>query len=384
MSELPTRHQSHTDIQKFEPDSSNVAQLLSADNPLMKRWVEIQELATPSGSRSGVIEKQAETDELTGLRNRRGLLHELHKRIDANGEEDGETALVFVDLDGFKAVNDTFGHETGDEVLRSVGAFFKKALKDEEEQKKDGPAFVLRGQDEAFRLGGDEFVILLKIRHDENGRRLRDRPADEAVELFIDRMNKGIIASGKGVNKSVNVSGSFGSVLHKKHERPEEFINRADSLMYEAKMKKKAKREIDRINVFSLGHEMPLRKITWDDEVHNVVQTNNLAQNLADVVLQEDSETEQDKIEALKRDGTYEHFEWFTKKYPGISRRLGHLVKQQRSILNKVRSKELPQASYNEWAIEHHPELQVLATYAFYGMLDSSFMKDKDYTNLLK
>lgn len=90
---------------------------------------------------------EAEHDPLTGLRNRAGLLAELDRHIDIARAGGPALALLYLDLDGFKAVNDSRGHEAGDAVLREVAARLRQLLR--------------RSGDIVARLGGDEFVLLL-------------------------------------------------------------------------------------------------------------------------------------------------------------------------------------------------------------------------------
>jgi diguanylate cyclase (GGDEF)-like protein len=91
-----------------------------------------------------VLERQAVTDELTGLGNRRHFDEALDKAT-ANNKE-AQIALLVIDLNGFKRVNDNFGHGAGDEVLRQVGQRLKKTVRD---------------GDSPFRLGGDEFAVIM-------------------------------------------------------------------------------------------------------------------------------------------------------------------------------------------------------------------------------
>lgn len=86
---------------------------------------------------------QASTDELTGLANRRALAAELDRLVD---EAEGNFALMQLDLDHFKEINDTHGHHAGDEVLKRVAQVLKG---------------VVRGRDMGARIGGDEFVLLI-------------------------------------------------------------------------------------------------------------------------------------------------------------------------------------------------------------------------------
>lgn len=94
------------------------------------------------------LQRQATTDALTGLRNRTSFLAQLSKDMKRQPAADGsEFGAAIIDLDGFKTVNDTFGHANGDEVLRKVSSLLKKAL--------------LSG-DTVGRLGGDEFALILR------------------------------------------------------------------------------------------------------------------------------------------------------------------------------------------------------------------------------
>ncbi|PZP39882.1 MAG: hypothetical protein DI585_02670 [Pseudomonas fluorescens] len=112
--------------------------------PNLKRNDEIGTLAASIG-RLGKADKaaqQASTDPLTGLANRRGVL----QKMEAAFKRQQPLALLYIDLDKFKPVNDTYGHEAGDAVLRKVAELFRACVRDE---------------DTVARLGGDEFIIVL-------------------------------------------------------------------------------------------------------------------------------------------------------------------------------------------------------------------------------
>lgn len=89
---------------------------------------------------------RANHDPLTGLLNRAAIEREVDVAVARAADRGQEVGLLFIDLDGFKAVNDTLGHEAGDEVLRAVGRRLTGAV---------------RATDRVARLGGDEFVVLI-------------------------------------------------------------------------------------------------------------------------------------------------------------------------------------------------------------------------------
>lgn len=102
------------------------------------------------------LEKLAVTDELTGLFNRRGFEEQLRRTLELARRHGEPGLLVYVDLDGFKMVNDSYGHAAGDEVLKHVGRLL---------------ADHVRSTDFVGRLGGDEFAVLLPRTSPENGMR---------------------------------------------------------------------------------------------------------------------------------------------------------------------------------------------------------------------
>jgi diguanylate cyclase (GGDEF)-like protein len=90
--------------------------------------------------------RQADHDALTGLRNRRGMEFFLDRSLRHAAEDADELGVMLIDLDGFKAINDTYGHDAGDQVLIGVA---NRML-----------ARVRRASDLVARLGGDEFVVV--------------------------------------------------------------------------------------------------------------------------------------------------------------------------------------------------------------------------------
>ncbi|GLY08628.1 GGDEF domain-containing protein [Actinoplanes sp. NBRC 101535] len=148
---------------------------------------------------------QARTDQLTGLANRR-LFHSRWER--ELGDEGGPTALLYVDLDGFKAVNDTLGHETGDAVLEAVADRIRQ---------------IVRAGDLVARLGGDEFAVILPGAGDEDAGRVATRIVEAVAEPIPVR----------GV--PVAVGASVGVIVAPPGADPEIEMKRADTAMYAAK-----------------------------------------------------------------------------------------------------------------------------------------------------
>lgn len=148
----------------------------------------------------------ADHDALTRLGNRRSLLHELGQTRDAGPAEEEQLALVFLDLDNFKEINDEFGHSVGDGVLERIGLQL---------------AELVRSGDRAFRLGGDEFALLL-----------RDSPEDEARQT-VTRVVTALEASIDPLLRRLRAS--FGIATTTAGLQPEDLLRVADEAMYQAK-----------------------------------------------------------------------------------------------------------------------------------------------------
>ena len=152
---------------------------------------------------------QALTDDLTGLGNRRHLVDTLDAGIADAQLRGAELALLLIDLDGFKELNDTLGHHAGDEVLRQIGP----RLKD-----------LLRGEDTLARLGGDEFSVILQ-------------PGDEASASATGLRLRAALEKPFAVGGiQVHIDASVGISLFPAHAHDAMgLLQRADVAMYEAK-----------------------------------------------------------------------------------------------------------------------------------------------------
>ena len=159
-------------------------------------------------------EQQAMRDPLTGLVNRAALQQYLVRATARARRQGGGFAVAFLDLDGFKAINDRYGHAAGDEVLVTVA---KRAQS------------IARANDTLCRLGGDEFVFLL------DGCYTRAK-ARQGASRFSAIICKPIVLGADTGAAHVSVSASFGlAVCPKDSLDPQELLAIADRTMYENK-----------------------------------------------------------------------------------------------------------------------------------------------------
>ena len=161
-----------------------------------------------------LIAKQAElheiayVDSLTGLANRRSFNETIARMLGAKAP--GPFALLLIDLDGFKAVNDTLGHDAGDAVLLAASDRLREGV---------------RTGDFVARLGGDEFAILLA------------GAADSAtVDLIAERVTKSVAGIGSLGGATIKLGASIGAALFPLHGcTQEELYKRADTALYSVK-----------------------------------------------------------------------------------------------------------------------------------------------------
>ena len=147
-------------------------------------------------------------DRLTGLWNRAGFVHKLEHALDGASENHLTTALLFLDLDHFKVINDSFGHNIGDRVLVEVA----HRLRD-----------CVRTDDLIGRFGGDEFTILLEDVHVGRASDLADR--------VTSRLRQPFVVNGR----ELSVTASVGLVITDDAAAPDDLLRSADLAMYLAK-----------------------------------------------------------------------------------------------------------------------------------------------------
>ena len=161
-------------------------------------------------ARTAVSATAAVHDVLTGLPNRQLLRQRMFEAQRLRLLTGRQFAVVFVDLDGLRTVNNSFGHVVGDELLRAAGIRL---------------ASMVRDADTVARLGGDEFVMLIEG---------MQRP--DEVAAFYNRMRDSLAAPLTVAGVSVRMAASIGVVLDPDpHADPDDVLHNADAAMYEAK-----------------------------------------------------------------------------------------------------------------------------------------------------
>jgi diguanylate cyclase (GGDEF)-like protein len=151
---------------------------------------------------------RAHHDHLTGLYNRRAMEDEVSRRLE---EGQYNAALMLLDLDHFKKINDTYGHETGDQVLQQLSLRLKA---------------VMREFDLLARLGGDEFMLLLQIPH----------PSPATALTFAERVHQAVAAPFDIKGQQFRLGISVGIAIPPAHGRTvSELLRHADLALYQAK-----------------------------------------------------------------------------------------------------------------------------------------------------
>ena len=162
------------------------------------------------------LETLSMTDELTGLLNRRGFVEAFRRELASARRTGMGGVLVIIDLDGFKAINDTHGHLCGDWYLRQVARTLKENV---------------RAHDIVARFGGDEFAVLLT--HTDQAQGLARAEALSAIF-------NGAVCQWQ--MRSLPLRASFGTQSYGPGDQEEDVIRRADSGMYRVKRQAKSGR----------------------------------------------------------------------------------------------------------------------------------------------
>ena len=198
----------------------DISLLAILSTPLIYYWV-IHPFVNARDDAFSQIKKLAHTDPLTNLPNRRLLSNYFDKFIARTIRHNIVGAVLLMDLDGFKVINDTHGHEAGDKVLVEVASRIRS---------------ITRSEDVAARFGGDEFIILIQ-NLDEN-KQAAYKIATNVAEKLVSLVNKPIKHDGN----LLNVGASIGiRIIGNERIGLENAIKEADTAMYNAKQTGKGK-----------------------------------------------------------------------------------------------------------------------------------------------
>jgi diguanylate cyclase (GGDEF)-like protein/PAS domain S-box-containing protein len=200
------------------------------------------------------LEHRALHDPMTGLANRALLLDRLEHAAARTARSGSRYAVLFVDLDDFKPINDTLGHAVGDAVLTTIAQRLTRAV---------------RSADTVARIGGDEFAILL-----EDGR--TDADAAKAAGRILAAMSRPIHASGA----EVEVTASIGIAYDEGGADPTHVLRNADIAMYLAKRAGK-----DRFEIFeSAMHVQVVERLQLEADLHQAIAGDQLVLHYQPIV----------------------------------------------------------------------------------------------------
>jgi diguanylate cyclase (GGDEF)-like protein/PAS domain S-box-containing protein len=165
------------------------------------------------------IQRLAFSDTLTGLANRRLLIELLTQNINRYERDKAGFAVLFFDLDNFKTINDTFGHEAGDTLLAETGSRLLGCL---------------RKSDVAARLGGDEFVLLIHLPQTPT------TTSNQCLSAVVEKVRERIASPYSLAGGNYTCTTSIGGVIYSgQGSSALELLQQADQAMYQAKHKGK-------------------------------------------------------------------------------------------------------------------------------------------------
>lgn len=221
-------------------NTDEISQLANSFNEMLS---EIQHRDEDLLDRQNQLHHMANFDSLTGLPNRALFNDRLEQAIRRTNRTGEKLALLFIDLDNFKMVNDTYGHRTGDQILLETTARL---------------ASITRAGDTLARLGGDEFTIILQ-----------DTKTEETARLVACKHLKNLYHHFQIGNRELFVSASIGVALYPEHgATAEDLIKNADAAMYQAKEKGKNSVELFSETINSKLSE----KMLLSNDLHKALQ----------------------------------------------------------------------------------------------------------------
>jgi len=172
----------------------------------------VNQLAEQMHAQLAELSVQALRDPLTRLPNRALFMDGLRRALSRARRQGTDVAVLYIDLDDFKTVNDTLGHEAGDHLLTAVAGRLQASL---------------RTEDMAARLGGDEFAVLIDEVAGQDGARL-------VAERLLERLHAPVLIAGREITFRASVGVAAGGTT-RRYADPEALLRDADVAMYRAK-----------------------------------------------------------------------------------------------------------------------------------------------------
>jgi len=176
-----------------------------------ERTASLSEEVTRRRASQDMLRYLAHHDELTGAKNRRWILQQLKDLLAAYSGQAGSLAVMLLDIDHFKKINDTYGHDAGDEVLKGFVTTLQSCL---------------RESDLLGRYGGEEFLVLVPSTNEQIAMQVAERLREAIAQ-----------ATYFSQTQNLNITASIGIALTSiQLTTSEELVNRADAALYQAKM----------------------------------------------------------------------------------------------------------------------------------------------------
>jgi len=200
-----------------KPLADGADQVLQMFSRLIGQQIERERMLQALQRANDTLAVSALTDTTTKLPNRRALMDELRRRLDGHGPDGRALVVAFVDLDQFKSINDTHGHDAGARFLTAIGGRMQGAV---------------RSDDFVARLGGDEFVVLSSPAHTA-ALAVADSLRARLQEATTGRFHLGDVMldyAGPSIGSIVSMSGEV---------EPETLLAQADAAMYEVKRERR-------------------------------------------------------------------------------------------------------------------------------------------------
>lgn len=187
-------------------------------------------------------------DSLTGLHNRAWFLHQLDQSLmKANQSQDAMFALLFLDLDGFKLINDTLGHSVGDVFLQEVAQRIKNSI---------------RPEDKLARLGGDEFTIIIENVNDLS-------IVSQIADRIQSNLQKPLILGSQEVFTSCSIGIALSNVGY---ETQEEMLRDADLALYRAKSLGKSRSAVFNKTM----HQVAVKRLNLENDLRKAIERQQL------------------------------------------------------------------------------------------------------------